>query len=262
MTRAARTRKTTNLSDSVRRQLNMYALAASAAGIGTLALAQRAEAKIVYTPADEKIIPDHTIPLDLTNDGIPDFGFKDIHLRSSPYGFDHTGILSVIPALGANKAEGYFRVNRPYASALAAGVTIGPNGKFAFGPRVMATVFSDTGAQHHGIAGQCSGPWGKAMNAYLGLEFLISGGVHFGWARLSVTCPGTIVEAALTGYAYETISGKAIIAGATEGADDVEPTDVRTLAPEAATLGALALGAPGLAIWRREESAAATMDTK
>jgi len=43
-------RKSSNLSGSLQRQLNTYALAASAAGVGALALAQPAEAKIIYTP--------------------------------------------------------------------------------------------------------------------------------------------------------------------------------------------------------------------
>jgi hypothetical protein len=37
------------LSDSIHQQLNMYALAASAAGVSVLTLAQQAEAKIIYT---------------------------------------------------------------------------------------------------------------------------------------------------------------------------------------------------------------------
>jgi hypothetical protein len=45
-----RSRAPSKLSDSVHHQLNMYALAASAAGVGILALAQTAEAKIIYTP--------------------------------------------------------------------------------------------------------------------------------------------------------------------------------------------------------------------
>jgi hypothetical protein len=261
MRRAAQTPKTTNLSDSVRRRLNMYALAASAAGVGTLALAQPAEAKIVYTPTHTKITPDHTIPLDLANNGTTDFSLRDVRLTSSPYGFDKTGVLSVIPASKANKAEGYVRFNRSYASALAAGVTIGPDANFASGPRVMATVFSDTGLRHRGTAFQCDGPWGKAVNSYLGLEFIIEGQVHFGWARLTVICRDTDVDAALTGYAYETVPGRAIIAGATQGPTDGEAADARTHAPEPATLGALALGAPGLGIWRREESAAVTTAT-
>jgi len=63
--------------------------------------------------------------------------------------------------------------------------------------------------------------------------------------------------ATLTGYAYETIANNAIIAGKTKGPDDAEPTASDTHTPEPVMLGALALGAPGLFIWRREESVAA-----
>jgi len=111
-------------------------------------------------------------------------------------------------------------------------------------------------------SGGCYGPWGKAQNQnrYLGLELLIKGKVHFGWARLSVSCQGSVVFATLTGYAYETIPGKSIIAGATKGPDDAEPTAaLSSHTPEPVTLGALALGAPGLSIWRRKESAAAAL---
>ena len=50
MSRPSGPRKTANLSQSTNHQLRMYALAASAAGVGILTLAQVAEAKIVYTP--------------------------------------------------------------------------------------------------------------------------------------------------------------------------------------------------------------------
>ncbi len=43
-------RKTAHLSDLVQQHLNMCTLAASAAGVSLLALAQLAQAKIVYTP--------------------------------------------------------------------------------------------------------------------------------------------------------------------------------------------------------------------
>jgi hypothetical protein len=49
MKRSSGPRKTANFSRSIHQQLNMYALAAGAAGVGVLALAQPAEAKIVYT---------------------------------------------------------------------------------------------------------------------------------------------------------------------------------------------------------------------
>jgi hypothetical protein len=262
MKRSARPRMTANLSDSVQQQLNKYALAAGAAGVGVLVLGQPAEAGIVYTPTHQSIAPHHTLPLDLNHDGIVDFRFRDRHLTSS-VGFDHTGILSVLPADPANKIEGYSRTNRDYASALRAGASIGPNARFTSGPRVMATAFIDTGAAGK-FSSLCNGPWCQATNRYLGLKLLINGEVHFGWARLNVRCGGTggtDVFAVLTGYAYETVPNRPIIAGQTKGSDEessLGPDAALTApAPEPATLGSLALGSRGLSIWRREEPAGA-----
>jgi hypothetical protein len=99
---------------------------------------------------------------------------------------------------------------------------------------------------------------------YLGVKFEIKGQTHFGWARLNVQIqlPLTIT-ATLTGYAYETIANKAITAGQTKGPGNLEPDasieepDASLTAPSSkpATLGALAAGAPGLSIWRREHPA-------
>src|SRR5579863_1553594 len=68
-------RKSSTLSDSLQRHLNAYALAASAAGVGVLTLAQSSQAKIVYTPAHVTIGYGgvHTFSLDLNHDGIADF---------------------------------------------------------------------------------------------------------------------------------------------------------------------------------------------
>jgi len=80
--------------------------------------------------------------------------------------------------------------------------------------------------------GDSWGPWHGAQNRYLGLKFLVKGQVHYGWARLSVSkiFPFT---ATLTGYAYETIPNKSIVAGKTHGNNDT-------------TLGRLAQGASGV----------------
>jgi len=94
---------------------------------------------------------------------------------------------------------------------------------------------------------------------------MIDGEVHYGWARLNA---GLLqnqfgIQAVLTGYAYETVPNKPIIAGATRDTDAVPETPDAALTvptPAPATLGALALGAPGLSIWRREDSVAATPD--
>src|SRR5690242_6569462 len=76
MTHFPRPRNTQVLSDSVHRQLNMYSLAASAAGVGMLVLVQPSEAKIVYTPANVQV--GARLNLDLNHDGITDFEFCDV----------------------------------------------------------------------------------------------------------------------------------------------------------------------------------------
>ncbi len=48
-------RKTVALSEALHQRLNTYALTATTAGVGVLALARASEAKIVYTPADVRI---------------------------------------------------------------------------------------------------------------------------------------------------------------------------------------------------------------
>ena len=73
---------------------------------------------------------------------------------------------------------------------------------------------------------------------------------------MSVSCSGFVnVDATLTGYAYETIPKKAIIAGQTKGPDDMSveaPNASLTMpTPEPASLGVLAMGASGLSIRRR-----------
>jgi hypothetical protein len=264
MTRTARPRNSAHLSDSVQQQLNKYALAAGAAGVGVLALAQSAEAKIVYTPTHTSIGPNQTIPLDLNHDGVADFGLTDKYQRSNPYGFDHTGILSVAPAAQANKIAGYTRFGHHYASALLFGVSIGPHAQFTPGAKIMATTFIDTGRARE-FSAYCNGPWAKATDRYLGLEFVIGGEPHFGWARLSVRCDyaRTRVFAQLTGYAYETVANQPITSGDTIGSDTDEDSSRAPEAafpapvPQPAALGALSLGSRGLSLWRREESESA-----
>jgi len=108
------------------------------------------------------------------------------------------------------------------------------------------------------------GQWandGKGVkNRYLGFKFMIEGKVHYGWARVTVDPKGAY--GVLTGYAYETIPNKAIITGKTKGPDEIsikEP-DAALVIPtrKPASLGLLAMGSPGLAIWRRNESGANT----
>ena len=117
------------------------------------------------------------------------------------------------------------------------------------------------------------GPWANGgrgvKNRYLGVKFTSGGKVHFGWARITITIPDPnrkVFKVLLSGYAYDTIPGKAIIAGQTKALTTMQSSPMKFWriptpdAPQLPMLGALALGVPGLSIWRREDSVAATSD--
>jgi len=251
MTHSSRPRQASRISDSLHQQLNMYALAAGAAGVGTLCFAQPAEARVVYTPAHVAIkVNGGLFHIDLNHDGIPDFGLLNSYYKGEKYYWT----LKVVPPRSANG----IRVTRSMAcggsesvaAALPKGKRIGPAGPFKnYRNGVVMAVA--------GGSATC-GVWqGKSnLQAYLGLKFAVKGKIHFGWARVKVDTQQRPFSAILTGYAYETIPGKGIIAGATKGPDAPEPTASFAMpTPRPVTLGALAMGAPGLAIWRRDECA-------
>jgi hypothetical protein len=107
------------------------------------------------------------------------------------------------------------------AAALPKGKRIGPKREFKHYP-YGAVMAAATKATTCGVwAGQSN------LHAYLGLKFTIKGKVHFGWVRMKVDTLQRPFSAILTGYAYETIPGKAIVAGVTNGPDDAEPTTLR-----------------------------------
>jgi hypothetical protein len=246
MPRSSRpTRTPANLSESIHHQLNMYALAAGAAGVGVLALAQPVEAKIVYTPAHRVIGPDSSYLLDLNHDGIPDFTIMN------NYSCPDSCVSSVAakPAKGTHGVEGQHGL---WAYDLKAGAIIGP--KRPFSASVLEVAGS--GSCHYtGSSHWCN------LKRYLGFSFKIHGQTHYGWARISMGSARGRLKAVLLGYAYETIAGKPIIAGATSWPDDAKPTvALNTRTPEPAALGVLALGSPGLSMWRREESVEATLE--
>jgi len=248
------------LSASLIEQLNLYALAASAAGVSLPALAQLAEAKIVYTKTHHVIGQNSIYPLDLNHDGTIDFLIQEWGRPGTSNG------LWVKEAFG-NAVEVPFQGRSPFvprAAALHEGALIDTHDQF----------ISTTGAYGEvmvwaGCATSCStyGQWVNVKNRYLGLRFQIGGKTHYGWARMSVQLRKNFeITATLTGYAYETVPRKAIRAGQTSGqADEVgsSPDSAQLGTPDAivakpgariftpASLGQLALGASAVPLRRR-----------
>ncbi len=271
MRRSSGPRGAAKLSESIHRQVNAYTLAASAAGgilalippaecvlpagatlAGALVLSEPAEAKIVYTPTNVVVGCSQSNcrthrSFDLNHDGMADFEIFASH--------GHVGCgLSAIPLAKGEGIEGGKPKGLSLAFALRAGSTIAGTQPFIDSSAVMRV------GRPEGFASGC---WHYPHHSrYLGLKFQIKGKTHYGWARLKGSCGG----ATLTGYAYETIAGKAIKAGQTRGNDDMEtipdtmdldgPGSGASLNPtpdksQPVSLGMLALGAQGFPVWRR-----------
>ena len=230
-------------------QLVAYVAAAGAAGVGMLATPQDAEGKIVYTPTNVSLwTGDATV--DLNNDGIPDFEIFWTRCGS------HGNCLEISPLVVGNGIRG----RNVLASAGIYGLPAGP-----LSPFLSKFVSSGNGsfvgfmafASEYGTSRiNSAGPWADKTNKYLGLRFLINGETHYGWARMTVLIRRSLVV--LTGYAYETMPNHRILDGSTTGIDSSSaPTALLAPAARPASLGALARGADGLAIWRRDDEVVA-----
>ncbi|HWY56377.1 MAG TPA: hypothetical protein VNZ03_18070 [Terriglobales bacterium] len=235
-------RQPAELSESLHRQLSSYALAASAAGVGMLALAQPAGAKIVYTPANVTITT-KPFAIDLNHDGINDFYLQQYYSHFYPknndllacnnpfYQSTHRAYICYTKPSNLNGVV--MSSGRKFANALRPGVKIQRGDRI----RVNNAVRLGGVSMSPGTTTKWYGPWvngGEGVkDRFLGLRFKINGLYHFGWARISVTTTKNTFTAVLKGYAYETIPHKAIIAGQTRGPDVI----VRH-----ATLGELAAG--------------------
>ncbi len=216
------------LGSILEKNLLAYAAAASAAGIGMLAFSQKAEAKIVYTPADQKLPFLTPLFIDLNHDGVNDFALY----------FWFAEQWSSVRAYPANLANlesgiiGYKNFHGLHASALHAGDRIGPGRRFRHGNAFMAFF---TQLSSYSFA---SGSWVNVTNRYLGFRFVVDGQAHYGWARVSIQGENGV----LTGYAYETTPNKSIPAGKERGPGKNETAGAAG-AEQPATLGKLARGA-------------------
>ncbi len=237
-TRPARLKSSIN--PKLERKLVSYATAAGAAGIGILALSQPAEARVIYTKAD--IVLNHfgttQVALDLNGDGVTDISF----------GLEQAGVFSYLFASAPTGNKWVYGTSfglGQQPKPMRFGLPVGPGEPFLGGQGFMVR----SGCVHTSAC-YLSGLWVNQTNRYVGLEFLISGQIHYGWVRISVN-DTSLPTATITGYAYETGPRSGIITGdlrepSSSGAEGAAVNDEKI----PATLGALARGAVSLEAWR------------
>jgi hypothetical protein len=236
--------------ESFDRQVSLYSLAAAAAGVSVLALAPPAEGKVVVTTKTIHLAFNQQVSLDLNHDGITDVQFD---LRYFPEGCGAAGSLTVTVPAGNGVIGG--TAYRGYVSALVRGARIGPD-KFIPSAGHAIVEFSNIEYCSGSAARSSVGKWGgNPPNRYVGVKFLIHGTTHYGWIRMSVDfrpIRGKLPSATITAYGYETVADKPIKAGSAPTA--VASASFEVMKSGQPSLGMLALGADGLAIWRRKET--------
>ena len=210
---------------------------AMAAGAGLAVSSRPATAGIVWTDASVPIVGIYN--LDLDGDGNVDF---QISLTTNT---PHSGLVNYYAYLGIRPgtsagvvATGPYRsvvkVFSPSESVSSAS-KIGNASRMAYG--------------RSGYSTYISGPLANVSGAYVGLKFKIGGVTYNGFARFDVSTSGghnsapDIISATLTGYGYNDVAGAA--------AHVQDFSDEGGAVPEPGTLGLLAAGAVGLALWRR-----------
>jgi hypothetical protein len=230
--------KPASLPAFLNQRLNTYVVAATAAGVSALAMAQGAEAQIVFTPANKTINTGQRMLIDLNHDGVPDVVIREGQCSASVYFPGNS--LQAVPQAGG----GVERIYPGLAAALSDGSEIGGRKFFNSRAGVMAT-FSNYGVYYFGS-------WVdyESQAKYLGIKFSSAGEIHYGWARLTVLPANKDIFATLSGYAYETRANTPIRAGdrGTQGdeasSEVIEGTEPAERFPR--TLGHLARGAPAL----------------
>lgn len=232
-----------------------------AAGAGLVSIALPSHAQIVYTPSNIPLAQRSVTQLDVNNDGVPDFRFVNFEsvryccTSNSGTGGIRTAstyYLKVAPdQTGNGVVQIQLKGQQVTAAALPKGAQVGPSAAFNSQILNMAILSQK----------QNSGSWQGVQTAYLGLKFVISGEVHYGWVLVKFARPGGVsrgfISGSVYGYAYESTPEQPIITGQTgEASDDAKPIGasdpVGAVGGEGApgTLGLLATGAQGLEIWR------------
>lgn len=263
-------------SNNLNRQIAQYSIAAAVAGVSVFALAAPAAGEVVVT---KKTIPfplgtrshPELVGISLSNNGVNDISFL-FNSFSEKNGRD-------LFMSNANRNNGVLMGGHfdLYAVALPRGAKIGPVAS-GVTPFFFYEGLVELSASSQNTPKYCEGYFGSnpktfigcgnPKNKFLGVSFQHNGQTHYGWIRLTVTTTsdpnGPRMSAAVTGYAYETVANKPILAGtAGTAAAALDSPSADLELPQSVgnhhgpSLGMLAVGADAMPMWRREESFAA-----
>jgi hypothetical protein len=243
-------RRRSELSKATNGRLKTYSLAAMAAGVGALAMAQPAEAQVVVTSTSIQLTAGGSVSIDLNNDGVTDFILVD-----NFDGYDHGfyGSFVAIPVTGGKVMAGTHGSKGAYASALGNGAVIGPSAHFSSSAgRGEALIERSVGFASASTVNTAYGNWGNASNKYLGVKFLINGETHYGWIQMNTNTVGSM-SATIVAYAYEIQANKKVTIGSAADAAEVRTSPAAKIVASnrGPSLGMLALGTDGLNMWRR-----------
>jgi hypothetical protein len=200
-------------------------------GIGILSFAHAAEAEVIFTPTHQSMRgPRGFFPIDFNADGVPDVGVALYSSFDLSSGFKGVQILS---AYGLQTGNEIAVTKKGFAGLGVGGEELGSSANFMNHGLMAEQRWDSRGSSH-------KGQWQNvASRHFLGVKFLINGQTHFGWLRFSMANAGA---ATLTGYAYESIADKPIIAGLGNGGKMLPATHPQH---PAGTLGRLAAGVAG-----------------
>ena len=230
-----------NLSPSSSKRLLQYGLGiGAAAAAGTLPTTTQAD--IVYTPGQLTSSP---LYFDLdpaagstTTVSSSAFAAADFRLVDNSF-LSSNGQKPIITSYGTNGTNALESATRgtyndSYALRLGAGATIG--GAAIFNTSSSNVYFNNT-ANNNYLKGQALGDWTPGTSGYLGLRLAnnsaSTAGPFYGWAFVTLNAAGSS-EFTVNGFAYDTVAGEAIQAGAVP-----EPNSVLLLIAGAAGVTAL-----------------------
>jgi hypothetical protein len=207
-TKSRREKQKSKLPDSLNRGLLHYAMAATAAGVASLACALPAEAAPVCTKTDIDLGFLGSYMVNPAQQKFAPFIAVETYNNLSSHSASAQYVGFFLP--NSQNAEVVAKSN--LAVPLPFGSVIGSGQAFAV-PKSYGLLFTYRpfyrNLTHH------KGNFTDNQPQYLGLKFSVSGETHYGWARFVwKIATNTRSAVHVTGYGYETTAGQSIAAGA------------------------------------------------